>query len=52
MEINTSTWILIFNSAQLKNIDGTAVIFDPKAGDKPLTVSVKQIFERFSGKIN
>lgn len=50
MEINTSTWILIFNSAQLKNIDGTAVIFDPKAGDKPLTVSVKQIFERFSGK--
>ena len=50
MEINTSTWILIFNSAQLKNIDGTAVIFDPKAGDKPLTVSVKQIFERFSEK--
>ena len=50
MSIDTGHWILIFNSAQLKNPEGSAVIFDPKLGDKTVTVHVSQIFERYSGQ--
>ena len=50
MAINDENWIFIFNSSQLKDNNGTAVIIDPNLGNKALTVPVKQILERCSGQ--
>ena len=50
MTINESNWILVFNSLQLKEEEGSAAIFDPKTGNQTLTVPVRQIMERFSGR--
>ena len=50
MAIDDANWIFIFNSSQLKDNNGTAVIIDPNLGNKALTVPVKQILERCSGQ--
>lgn len=50
MEINNGNWIFVFNSLKLKESEGSAMIIDPNAGEKTLTVPVNQILERFSGR--
>ena len=50
MMINNDRWILVIKSSQLKENSGSAMIIDPCAGNKALSVTVEQIWERYSGK--
>ena len=50
LAINNGNWIFVFNSLKLKENEGAAIIVDPNAGEKTLTVPVNQIWERYSGK--
>ncbi len=48
--MNNGSWVLVFQSKQLKDPNGAVSIIDPNAGKKVLNVPVSQFMERCSGK--
>ncbi len=50
LQLASGSWILLLNSAQLKNTEGSASIVNPAVAAKILSQSVKELSEQLSGK--
>lgn len=48
--LQNNNWILVFNSRQLRETEGSVAIIDPAAGKKVLNVPVKEVQERSGGQ--
>ena len=50
LELTSGTWIMVLNTAQLREAEESVSIIDPEAGQKILKVPVPQLHERITGK--
>ena len=50
LELTSGTWIMVLNTAQLREAEESVSIIDPEAGQKILKVPVSQLHERITGK--